>query len=208
MANDRARLLLHPVRMRVVIALSADELTARDLQRLYPDVAQASLYRALNQLLTGGVIEVVKESPKGGAVERTYRAVPEETQMTPEEFTSGDPTRMIASIQAFADMIVATASRAVAQAGPQWREERYSVRHDTLWLTSEERAELSEDLKAVYDKYTALDSSREGVARHALMVAALPEMAPFDQLTDDNCEDSATRTEPVDSDGDEDDAAS
>ncbi|WP_062076543.1 helix-turn-helix domain-containing protein [Demequina globuliformis] len=174
MASDRARLLLHPVRMQVVIALGAEDLTARDLQNILPDVPQASLYRALKQLEQGGAIEIVKEERKGGAMERTYRALPDQALLTPEEFTSGSVSEFLAAVQTFSDLIVTTAAHTVAATGDKWKDERYSMRHDSVWLTAEERAELSEDLRAVYAKYTALNK-RDGTAPHALMVAALPE---------------------------------
>ncbi len=160
--------------MQVAMALSQDELTARELQQLLPDVPQASLYRAIKQLFTGGAIEVVKEERKGGAVERTYSAVPEETLMTPEEFTSSDGAEFMAAVQTFADWIPATVARSIAHDGPQWREDRYSLRHESVWLTAAEREELSSDLKAVYAKYSALPE-RDDARRHALMVVAVPE---------------------------------
>lgn len=64
--------LMHPVRMGVVAALGAERLTTREIHERMPEVAQASLYRAVARLEAAGVIEVTSRRRKGGAVERVY----------------------------------------------------------------------------------------------------------------------------------------
>ena len=66
-------LILHPIRMRIILALAQGRsLTAQELGAALPDVAQATLYRHLNRLLKGGVLAVVDERQVRGAVERIY----------------------------------------------------------------------------------------------------------------------------------------
>jgi hypothetical protein len=68
-----AALILHPVRMRIILAFGRGiPLTAQGLADLLPDVARATLYRQLAILVDGGIIEVVGEQRVRGAVERTY----------------------------------------------------------------------------------------------------------------------------------------
>ncbi|WP_084100102.1 helix-turn-helix domain-containing protein [Demequina sp. NBRC 110051] len=177
MGTDRARLLLHPVRMRVVIALSGEELTTRDLQKIMPEVPQASLYRAISQLHDAGVIEVVSSERRGGAMERTYRAVPRESIMTQEEFTSGTAEEFLATMQAFADQIVSTTTRYVGtHDGDEWKKSRFSVRHGVSWLTAEERGDLAEELGAIFAKYEDRPR-RDGTAPVAINVAVVPDVA-------------------------------
>jgi|GEM_PF-1840031 len=73
--NLQAQVLLHPVRMRVVLALGADDLTTKQLRNRMPDVAQASLYRAVARLVDAGIIAVVERRQRGGAMERVFRVV-------------------------------------------------------------------------------------------------------------------------------------
>ncbi|MFV0285629.1 MAG: helix-turn-helix domain-containing protein [Demequina sp.] len=175
MGTDRARLLLHPVRMRVVIALSADALTTRDLQRVMPEVPQASLYRAIAQLKDAGVIEIVSSERRGGAMERTYRTVAQAAMMTNEEFTSGTPEEFLATLQAFADHLVATSSRFVgSREDGSWRDEFLSVRNGGTWLTAAECDELGEDLAALYAKYED-KPRRDGALPYSLNVAMIPD---------------------------------
>ena len=174
MPNDRARLLLHPVRMRVAIALSARELTTRQLSCLVPDVPQASLYRAIAQLHEAEIIEVSKEERRGGAMERTYRMAPHGAKVTPDTFTSGTEGELLGAVQLFADVIVSTAARHLAVAQDTWRDDHYGMVHESLWLTPDEREQLSRDLEATYAKYQ--DREPPAQARlWALMVAAIPD---------------------------------
>jgi DNA-binding transcriptional ArsR family regulator len=66
-------LLAHPVRMRIVHALRGRELTTGQLCELLPDVSKAMVYRHVEALATGEVLEVAAERRVRGAVERTYR---------------------------------------------------------------------------------------------------------------------------------------
>ena len=65
-------LLAHPVRMRIVHALRGRELTTGQLCELLPDVSKAMVYRHVEALATGEVLEVAAERRVRGAVERTF----------------------------------------------------------------------------------------------------------------------------------------
>lgn len=71
-------LLGHPVRLRIVHALRGGQTltTARLCDRI-PDVSKATVYRHIDLLATGGVLEVDEERRVRGAVERTYRLRPD-----------------------------------------------------------------------------------------------------------------------------------
>ena len=74
---DVLRLIAHPVRLRILHALSGQsELTVSDLLRRLGDVPQASVYRHVTLLVDGGVLEVAGEVRVRGAVERHYRLSP------------------------------------------------------------------------------------------------------------------------------------
>ncbi len=72
MASSKANLLLHPIRMQIITAISTQQMTAKELAALIPDVPQTTLYRHLNALVEGGVLKVVAETQIRGTVERTY----------------------------------------------------------------------------------------------------------------------------------------
>src|SRR4051812_4660377 len=71
---DALELLLHPVRLRIVHAMSGGRLrTTADLCASLPDVSKATMYRQVALLAEGGLLEVADEQRVHGAVERRYR---------------------------------------------------------------------------------------------------------------------------------------
>jgi DNA-binding transcriptional ArsR family regulator len=72
MPSPKADLILHPVRMRILMALSRQQMTARELSAALPDVAPATLYRHLNTMTKGGILRVVEEKQVRGTVEKRY----------------------------------------------------------------------------------------------------------------------------------------
>ncbi|SOE16119.1 Helix-turn-helix domain-containing protein [Streptomyces sp. 2323.1] len=71
---DTLELLLHPVRVRIVHAMSGGRTrTTSDLCASLPDVPKTSLYRHVSLLAEAGVLEVESERRVHGAVERSYR---------------------------------------------------------------------------------------------------------------------------------------
>lgn len=72
MPSSKADLLLHPVRLRIITAISTYRMTAKELAEALPDVPQTTLYRHLNTLVEGGILKIVEENPIRGTVERVY----------------------------------------------------------------------------------------------------------------------------------------
>lgn len=72
-ARRQLDLLIHPVRIRVLSALSRCPLTTSELDAEIPDVPRSSLYRHIRLLRDEGVIEEEARVPAGGAPERRYR---------------------------------------------------------------------------------------------------------------------------------------
>lgn len=71
---DGFELLAHPVRLRVIHAMRGGrELTTAELCERITDVSKATVYRHVELLAVGGVLEVAAEQRVRGAVERRYR---------------------------------------------------------------------------------------------------------------------------------------
>ena len=77
MEVSRADELMHPVRLRIVLALAGDRATARDIADRLPDIPQATLYRHLRKLVGADLLKVVEENPVRGAVEKVYAVASE-----------------------------------------------------------------------------------------------------------------------------------
>jgi hypothetical protein len=72
MPTSKANLFLHPIRLRIITAISTHRMTAKQIAQLMPDVPLTTLYRNINALAEGGIIQVVEENPIRGTVERVY----------------------------------------------------------------------------------------------------------------------------------------
>ncbi|WP_461032002.1 helix-turn-helix domain-containing protein [Streptomyces mayteni] len=74
MPVDSLDLLLHPVRLRIVHAMSGDRTrTTADLCATLRDIPKTTVYRHVGLLAAAGVLEVAGEQRVHGAVERSYR---------------------------------------------------------------------------------------------------------------------------------------
>ncbi|WP_338773742.1 helix-turn-helix domain-containing protein [Nocardia vulneris] len=71
---DSAELLAHPVRLRIVHALRGERvLTTAQLCERLPDVSKATVYRHVDLLTDGGILEVAETQRIRGVLERHYR---------------------------------------------------------------------------------------------------------------------------------------
>ncbi len=73
MQHNRADVVFHPVRIRVIRSLfGGRRLTAQQLVALLDGTSIATLYRHLQRLVDAGIIVVVEEHAVRGAVEKVY----------------------------------------------------------------------------------------------------------------------------------------
>jgi hypothetical protein len=147
---DTVDLLLHPVRLRIVHAVSGGrELTTTQLCARMPDVSRVTVYRQVAPLVAGGVLEVAGEQRVRGAVERRYRLRQDRpvidadaaAAMSMEDHRRGFATAMavlIAEFNAYLD-----------RDGADPAADRVSYRQGTLWLSPGELAELTATMLAV-----------------------------------------------------------
>lgn len=142
---DVVELLLHPVRLRVVHALSGGQvLTTADLCARLPDISKATVYRHVGLLADGGVLEVEGEHRVRGAVERRYRlrrerVAVEADEVTPEvhrrAFTVAVAT-LLAEFNAYLDR------------DPDPVADLVGYRQHGVWLSPDELATLIDELRA------------------------------------------------------------
>jgi DNA-binding transcriptional ArsR family regulator len=176
---DPADLLLHPVRLRVVHALSGGrELTTTELCARLPEVSKVTVYRQVAVLVEGGFLEVAGEHRVRGAVERRYRlrqdrpVIDADTAaaMTPEDHRRGFATAMavlIAEFNAYLD-----------REGADPVTDGVSYRQGTLWLSPDELAELTRTMLGVLRDSTA-NGPAPGRAPYLLSPILFPTAPPL-----------------------------
>ncbi|MFD7156168.1 helix-turn-helix domain-containing protein [Kribbella sp. NPDC059898] len=142
-------LLAHPVRLRIVHALRGGrELTTGELGERVADVSKATLYRHVELLADGGILEVAEERRVRGAVERRFRLRSERASITPEqlaELTVEDHRRGFATAMA---ALLAEFTAYTERDGADPIADLVGYRQHGVWLTDAELHQLIEGLRA------------------------------------------------------------
>ena len=146
---DPLELLGHPVRLRIVHALRGGrELTTGELGERIADVSKATLYRHVELLAEGGILEVAEERRVRGAVERRFRLRQERASITPEQMaqlTVEDHRRGFSVAMA---ALVAEFNAYLESEGADPVADLVGYRQHGIWLTEAELHQLIEGMRA------------------------------------------------------------
>ncbi|MEV7817649.1 helix-turn-helix domain-containing protein [Streptomyces flaveolus] len=159
---DSLDLLAHPIRLRIVHAMGGGRLlTTAQLCARIPEASQATVYRHIDLLVGGGILEVAEERRVRGAMQRHYRlrqdrAVigPEAVRtLTPEDHRRAFATAMTALLAEFTAYLDRDAADPVA--------DQVGYRQHALWLSPGELEELIGELRAAIAPKLANQPSSE-----------------------------------------------
>lgn len=159
---DPLELLGHPVRLRVLHALRGERaLTTAELAERISDVSKATLYRHVDLLADGGIIEVAEERRVRGAVERHYRLRQDRASLSPaqvEQLTTDDLRRgFTAAVAVLAAEFNAYLDRPDADPIA----DLVGFRQHAVWLSPAELRQLIESLRAAILPVLANQASPE-----------------------------------------------
>jgi DNA-binding transcriptional ArsR family regulator len=178
--TNPARVLLHPVRLRIVLAMRSEALTTSEIAARLPDVAHATLYRQVAVLADAGVIEVVDERRVRGGVERRYALVTEAARIGPDQATAADPDALLEGFTVFAGTLIEAMSRYLDDPGAAPGDDPLSFRQAAIWLTDDDAEALLEALREVLQPYVA-QGPAPGRRRVLLNTVLIPDTtAPVD----------------------------
>ena len=145
---DPVDLLLHPVRLRIVHAMSGGQTrTTTQLCERLPDISKATVYRHVTLLADGGILEVDGEQRVRGFVERRYRLRRERAVIdadTAASATLDDHRRVFAVAMA---ALLAEFHAYLDREGADPAADEVGYRQHALWLSEEERVELIEGMR-------------------------------------------------------------
>ncbi|MGW9174413.1 helix-turn-helix domain-containing protein [Streptomyces decoyicus] len=175
---DTVDLLLHPVRLRIVHAMTGGRtLTTAQLCALLADVSKATVYRHVALLADSGVLEVVAEQRVRGAVERRYRLRRERSVIDADTAASvsvEDHRRVFAVAMA---TLLAEFNAYLDRDGADPAADLVGYRQHALWLSSDELAELIGEMRAVLVSRMGNEPSPERT-RHLLSPILFPAEEP------------------------------
>lgn len=138
-----AKLLLHPVRLRIIEAFLGDrKLTTADLRAELPDIPSATLYRHLNRLIDAGVLDVVSERKVRGAFERTY-VKHGRLNISPDELAKLSREELRQVFLSYVAALLADIDHYLERDAANLRAGGATLRIAAAWLTDDELRELA-----------------------------------------------------------------
>jgi len=147
---DTLELLLHPVRVRILHAMSGGlARTTSDLLARLPDVSKATVYRHVSQLAEAGVLEVVSEHRVHGAMERLYRLHRPGAVINTNEAAGMNLDEHRHGFAAAMAVLVAEFNTYLDQAHADPTEDKVGYRQIPLWLNEDELIELINQMRNV-----------------------------------------------------------
>ncbi len=167
-------LLLHPVRLRIVLEASSQDLTARELAERMPDVPQATLYRHLPTLADAGVLEVVSERRIRGGVERTFRLAEGQGGLSAADAEGMTLDEHRQGFAVFAGALVGAFSRYLDAPGARPAEDPVGYRQVALWLSDEEFRDMAAALSSALEPFLGHEKA-DGRRRVVLSTIAMPD---------------------------------
>ncbi len=170
----RFDLLNHPIRLRIVLTLYGRKLTTTQLADVLKDVPRASLYRHVNRLLQGGVLEVVEKHLVKGIEERTLTAVKSELNLSNEDLAKGIDVDEFADFVSTYGTLVANDMAAVVAASPQLDVNQLLFRDYEIAVSDEEFINLRNKIWQLLDEAEKLPLTDERRTRRLLILSYLP----------------------------------
>lgn len=144
---NRADLILHPVRLRIIQAFAGDRrLSARQLGEILPAIPQATLYRQLRKLAQAGIVLVVEEIPVRGTVEKFYSLQDNNTELLPEDLAALSREDHQRYFTAFIAMLLTDFEQYLQRDQIDLLRDGVGYRQVALHLDKEELAQLSQAL--------------------------------------------------------------
>ena len=174
--TNRAEILLHPVRLRVVQALIGRDLTTRQLRDELPTVAPATLYRQVARLADAGIIEVAATRKVRGRSERTYRLVSGVAVVGREDVLGLTPEEHLVHLEVFVASLLDQADRYLHSEQAHPARDGFGYRQLALWLDDDELEHFAQELREVIDRYTAYGPAPSR-RRRALTTVLVPDPA-------------------------------
>ncbi|TQF01226.1 helix-turn-helix domain-containing protein [Kitasatospora acidiphila] len=146
---DSLELLAHPIRLRIVHAMGGGRLlTTAQLCARIPEASKASVYRHIDLLVGGGILEVAEERRVRGAVERHYRLRQDRAVVGPEALRALTPDRHRQAFATAMTALLAEFSAYLDRPDADPVADQVGYRQHALWLSPAELDELIGELRA------------------------------------------------------------
>jgi DNA-binding transcriptional ArsR family regulator len=172
-------LLLHPVRLRVVHALSGGrQLTTGELCARMPEVSKVTVYRHVAVLVEAGYLEVADEHRVRGAIERRYRLRQDRPPVDDEAAAAMSLDDHRRGFAAAMVVLIAEFNTYLDREGANPTADSVSYRQGTLWLSPDELNQVIGKLLTVLQPSLG-NQPAPGRAPYLLSPILFPSDAPL-----------------------------
>ncbi len=175
MKNSKAKLILHPVRMKIIQSLlGGQKLTVQQMLDILKDVPQATLYRHLNKLVEADVICVVEEHPVRGTIEKVYAVNMQNANVTAEDLKHTTKDEHLNYFLTFLMNLLGDFEQYLQGEQLDFYQDGVSYRQARLHLSEEEFIEFVMDIRNVFENAAQKTPSPERKARNIATII-IPE---------------------------------
>jgi DNA-binding transcriptional ArsR family regulator len=182
----RADVILHPVRMRVILALNGRRtLTPKQLAAELKDVAPATLYHHLNLLTDAGITQVVEERLVRGTLrEKVYTLSEASELLSPDEIAHASKDELRQLFLTFVSKLIGDHARYLdLKEGGYYMDAGYH--QHPLYLSDEEFVQSSREINAALLPWLKQEPA-PGRRRYLLTTILLPELEQERPENDEN----------------------
>lgn len=174
MDQSKIKLILHPVRMKIIQSLvNRKKRTAQQLKEQIANVPPATLYRHINALLEAGLIEVVQENQIRGTVEKVF-ALKEPTAQEQQSFLEMSKEEHMELFFTFTAQLIGSFERYLQKENADFLKDGVSYRMAELHVTDEEFFDLVKKIGALIQQAAENEPAPErNVKQFATMI--IPE---------------------------------
>ncbi|MDX1931308.1 MAG: helix-turn-helix domain-containing protein [Capsulimonadales bacterium] len=174
-ALTRAQAILHPVRARILVAVSDRVMTPRQIAARMSEIPLGTVYRHIGVLRNAGILRVVGERRGRGPTERQYALVEEASYVNREEVGAEEVMGLVAALTG---VLESAFGRFLRQATFPLPEGRISLLVKSVSLTPEE----TKALRATVFEYAGRSGRvpGEGAERRLIGFFTVPDADPPD----------------------------
>lgn len=175
--KDKAELILHPVRLRILLLLSNEHMTPLQLSKRISSVSQATLYRHVNVLADAKMLRVVEENKIRGTIEKVYGVEPGVAVLSAQDLLNATAEDHMRYFTIFVSTLLSDFSQYLERGKPDLVRDMVGYRQVAVNLSDEELIEVSQKMSAAILPH--LSNKLEGKRRARVMTTiVLPDDSP------------------------------
>ncbi|WP_154307398.1 helix-turn-helix domain-containing protein [Metabacillus lacus] len=171
MKTSASDLVLHPVRIKVLQVLALGKpLTVQQINQQLPQIAQATLYRHLNKLVKGGMIQAVEEKQVRGTVEKTYALSSGSMLPEQQDIMSASPEEHLNMFLKFIGILISDFEEYIHQPDFHPSKDLGGYSQAILHMSDEEFMDFNRELQRVFLKAAKNEPSPLRQARNITFI--------------------------------------